>query len=137
MTALRSVPADASQLALLNQFLREFWTTSGLAPVRLRNFELALEEIFINIVSHGTSPDVVPQVSVSLSLGPDVVTMTIEDDGAQFDPLAVPPPDLSTSLADRGVGGLGVYLVRRVMDTVSYARVAGRNQLHMSKRLDG
>jgi serine/threonine-protein kinase RsbW len=63
--------------------------------------------------------------------------MTVEDDGPQFDPLSLPPPDVTVSLADRKVGGLGVFLVRNLMDTVSYARVAGRNQLRMSKRLEG
>jgi serine/threonine-protein kinase RsbW len=60
--------------------------------------------------------------------------MTVEDDGPHFDPLSLPPPDVTVGLADRRVGGLGVHLVRNLMDTVSYARTAGRNQLCMSKR---
>lgn len=137
MTARRTVPAEASQLAVLNQFLREFWTTSGLAPGRMPSFELALEEIFMNIVMYGSRPGIPPRVEVSLSLRPDAVTMTVEDDGPQFDPLSLPPPDVTASLADRKAGGLGVFLVRNVMDTVSYERVAGRNQLRVLKRIDG
>ena len=137
MTAQRTVPADASQLAALNQFLREFWTTAELEPARLRSFELALEEIFLNIAMHGSRPGNARRVEVSLSLDPDAVTMTVEDDGPQFDPLSLPQPDVMASVADRRVGGLGVHLVRQVMDTVSYARIAGRNRLSMSKRLDG
>ncbi len=131
------VPADASQLAALNRFLREFWTTAGLAPNWMRSFELALEEIFMNIVMHGSRPGIAPRVEVSLDLGTDAVTMTVEDDGPRFDPLSLPPPDVTASLADRRAGGLGVHLVRNVMDTVSYARIAGRNRLRMAKRLDG
>jgi serine/threonine-protein kinase RsbW len=63
--------------------------------------------------------------------------MTIEDEGPGFDPLSLPPPDVTASLADRRVGGLGVFLVRQMMDSVSYERVAGRNQLRMSKSLTG
>lgn len=137
MTAQRTVPADASQLAALNQFLREFWTTAGLEPARLRSFELALEEIFLNIAMYGSRPGNARRVEVSLSLDTEAVTMTVEDDGPQFDPLSLPPPDVTASLADRRVGGLGVHLVQQVMDTVSYARIAGRNRLCMSKRLDG
>lgn len=137
MTAQRTVPADASQLAALNQFLREFWTTSELEPARLRSFELALEEIFLNIAVHGSRPGGAQRVEVSLSLGADAVTMTVEDDGPQFDPLSLPQPDVTPSLADRKVGGLGVHLVRQVMDTVSYARIAGRNRLRIAKRLAG
>lgn len=136
MTAQRAVPGDASQLAVLNQFLREFWTAAELEPARLRSFELALEEIFLNIVMHGSRPGSAPRVEVSLSVGTDAVTMTIEDDGPQFDPLSLPAPDVTASLADRRVGGLGVHLVRQVMDAVTYARAAGRNRLRMAKRLN-
>src|SRR6202007_1501577 len=91
--------------------------------------------IFLNIVLHGSEPGSAPQVEVSLELETDAVTMTVDDDGPQFDPLSLAPPDVTATLADRRVGGLGVFLVRELMDTVSYARVAGRNQLRMSKRL--
>jgi serine/threonine-protein kinase RsbW len=132
-----AVPADAAQLSVLNRFLHEFWTAAALAPAGMRPFELALEEIFINIVMHGSRPGSAPQVEVSLSLVSDVVTMTLEDDGPEFDPLSLLSPDVTASLADRTVGGLGVFLVRKMMDTVTYARIADRNQLRMSKQLDG
>ena len=138
MTSRRTaVPADSAQLRVLTEFLREFGSAAALAPAQVGNFELALEEIFLNIVMHGSEPGVTPRVEVSLNLGADAVTMTVEDDGPQFDPLSLPPPDVTASLADRKVGGLGVFLVRKLMDPVSYERVAGRNQLRMSKRLDG
>ena len=128
------MPADASQLAGLNRFLREFWQEAGLEPAWLGSFELALEEIFLNIVMHGSRPGSAPRVEVSLSLGADAVTMRIEDDGPHFDPLLLPAPDVTAGLSDRRVGGLGVHLVRNLMDTVSYQRSEGRNQLCMSKR---
>ena len=134
MTARRAVPADASQLAGLNQFLREFWQAADLEPASLGSFELALEEIFLNIVMHGSRPGSAPQVEVSLSQGADAVTMTIEDEGAPFDPLSLAAPDVTASLSDRRVGGLGVHLVRNLMDAVTYERTAGRNRLCMSKR---
>lgn len=134
MTARRSVPADASQLAELNQFLREFWSEAQLEPAWLGSFELALEEIFMNVVMHGSRPGSAPRVEVSVIPGTDTVTMTVEDNGPHFDPLSLPPPEVTASLADRRVGGLGVHLVRSLMDTVSYARTADRNQLCISKR---
>ena len=138
MTTRRTaVPADPAQLSVLTEFLREFGSAAALAPAQVGNFELALEEIFLNIVMHGSEPGITPRVEVFLNLGADAVTMTVEDDGPQFDPLSLAPPDVTGSLADRRVGGLGVFLVRKIMDTVSYARVAGRNRLRMSKRLDG
>ena len=136
MTTRRTaVPADPAQLSVLTEFLREFGSAAALAPAQVGTFELALEEIFMNIVMHGSQPGIAPRVEVSLNLGIESVTMTVEDDGPQFDPLSLPPPDVTASLADRKVGGLGVFLVRNIMDTITYARTAGRNQLRISKRL--
>jgi serine/threonine-protein kinase RsbW len=59
----------------------------------------------------------------------------VEDDGPAFDPLLLPAPDVAASLEERKVGGLGVFLVRQMMDAVRYQRVATRNQLRMTKRL--
>jgi anti-sigma regulatory factor (Ser/Thr protein kinase) len=109
----------------------------ALDAAQVSAFELALEEIFMHIVMHGSRPGIVPRVEVSLHRDAESVTMTVEDDGPEFDPLSLPPPDVTASLADRRVGGLGVFLVRKMMDSVSYARIAGRNQLRMSKRLGG
>jgi serine/threonine-protein kinase RsbW len=132
------VPADPQQLAVLNQFLRAFWTAAALAPGAIQPFELALEEIFMNIVTHGSEPGRTPCVEVTLDGGPgESATMTVEDDGPEFDPLSLPPPDLSVGLDQRPVGGLGVFLVRQMMDTVSYQRVGTRNQLRMTKTLAG
>jgi serine/threonine-protein kinase RsbW len=132
-----AVRADAAQLTVLTSFLREFGMAVALDAAQVSTFELALEEIFMNIVMHGSRPGIAPRVEVSLNLAADALTMTVEDDGPEFDPLSLPPPDVTASLADRRVGGLGVFLVRKMMDSVSYARIAGRNQLRMSKRLDG
>jgi serine/threonine-protein kinase RsbW len=138
VTARRAaVPADAAQLTVLTSFLREFGMAVALDAAQVSTFELALEEIFMNIVVHGSRPGIAPRVEVSLHRDAESVTMTVEDDGPQFDPLSLPPPDVTASLADRRVGGLGVFLVRKMMDSVSYARIAGRNQLRMSKRLGG
>jgi serine/threonine-protein kinase RsbW len=138
VTARRTaVPADAAQLTVLTRFLQEFGTAVALDAAQVSTFELALEEIFMNIVMHGSRPGIAPRVEVSLQRDAESVTMTVEDDGPEFDPLSLPPPDVTASLADRRVGGLGVFLVRKMMDSVSYARIAGRNQLRMSKRLDG
>ena len=138
MTARRAaVPADAAQLTVLNQFLRDFGSSAALDAAQVQTFELALEEIFMNIVVHGARPGSTPLVEVSLDRAAECITMTVEDDGPQFDPLALPPPDVDAGLAERPVGGLGVFLVRNMMDTISYARIEGRNQLRMSKRLGG
>ncbi len=128
-----AVPADAAQLTVLTDFLRVFWSDASLASSQRTTFELALEEVFMNIVLHGTRPGKVPSVEVSLAVATDGLTMTIEDDGPRFDPLSLPAPDTATGLAERPVGGLGVFLVRQMMDAVSYECIGSRNRLSMTK----
>ena len=122
-------------MAVLTQFLLDFWAEERLPPEHALSFELALEEIFVNVVTHGASQDKVPEVQVTLAIRDRDVSMTLEDDGPHFDPLARPPPDVAAELSQRPVGGLGIFLVRKLMDAVSYERVAARNRLMMSKRV--
>ena len=129
------VRSDAAQLPVLTRFLQEFWSAAELPPAQALSFQLALEEVFMNVVMHGSLPGSVPQVELSVGLTDGAVTMTIEDDGAAFDPLSLPAPDVTSGVAERRIGGYGVFLVRQMMDTVSYRRVGARNQLQMSKRI--
>lgn len=130
-----TVPSDAGQLPVLTQFLQEFWSTARLPPAQAFPFELALEEVFINVAKHGSPAGPSLRVEVSLALAQDSLMMTIEDDGPRFDPFSLPPPDVTAGLAERPVGGLGLFLVRQLMDAVSYDRVGARNRLRMTKRV--
>jgi serine/threonine-protein kinase RsbW len=130
-----TVPSDAVHLPALMLFMQEFWAAEKLSLAQAMPFELALEEIFLNIVMHGAAAGAALHVGVSLALLDDAVTMTVTDDGPQFNPLSLPPPDLAATLADRPVGGQGVHLVRQMMDAVSYQRVGTHNHLCMSKRV--
>ena len=130
-----TVASDVAQLPVLARFLKEFWSAAELPPAEALPFELALEEIFMNVVLHGSPAGTAPRVDVSLALADNGLTLTIEDDGEPFDPLALPAPDLTASIAERRVGGLGVYFVRQMMDAVSYRRVGARNQLSMTRQL--
>jgi anti-sigma regulatory factor (Ser/Thr protein kinase) len=129
------VASEAAQLPHLTQFLRDFWSAARLPPAQAPSFELALEEVFMNVVRHGSPAGTAPWVEVSLALADDELTMTVEDDGPPFDPLTRPAPDVTAGLHERPVGGLGVFLVRQVMDAVSYQRVGTRNRLAMRKRI--
>ena len=133
-TAVRS---DAANLPVLTRFLQEFCLASELPPELALPFELALEEVFMNVVMHGSAAAGPPWVELSLTLAPGGLTMTVEDDGPRFDPLSLPPPDVTASLGERPIGGLGVFLVRQMMDEVTYNRVGERNQLRMIKHIVG
>lgn len=130
------VAAEAAHLPVLTRFLQGFWSAAELPAEQAPAFELALEEVFMNVVLHASPRgNATPRVEVSLMLADGRLTMTVEDDGPQFDPLTLPSPKLTGSVAERPVGGLGVFLVRKMMDTVSYHRVSARNQLRMTKQI--
>jgi serine/threonine-protein kinase RsbW len=129
-----SVPSNAAQLPGLTRFLQEYWSSSALPTAESLPFELALEEVFMNVVMHGV-PGGAARVEVLLQLTGEGLTMTIADDGPPFDPLSLPPPDVTASLGERRIGGQGVYLVRQMMDSVTYRREGGQNILTVSRQI--
>ena len=131
----KSVPSDAVHLPALMLFMQEFWAAEKLPLAQAVPFELALEEVFLNIVMHGAPAGAAPPIEISLVLFDDALEMTVTDDGPQFNPLSLPPPDVAASLGDRPVGGQGIHLVRQMMDAVSYQRVGAHNRLCMIKRI--
>jgi serine/threonine-protein kinase RsbW len=130
------VAGEPSQLPMLTLFLREFWAAAALPPATAHAFEIALEEIFINVATHGApAAGRPPRVEVGLRHDGEELTLLIEDDGPAFNPLTLPAPDVHARLEDRRVGGLGVYLVRQMMDAVSYERAGSCNRLRLRKRV--
>jgi anti-sigma regulatory factor (Ser/Thr protein kinase) len=74
---------------------------------------------------------------VGLRLSGQELNVTIADTGAPFNPLNAPPPDLTSNLVDRPIGGLGIHLVRSLMNSVEYEREGGENRLRLRKDLTG
>ena len=126
--------ATVEHLPALVEFLQQAWQEGALPDAAAFPFELALDEVFMNVVMHGTTPDGPPRkVSVVLRYEGSAVTMVMEDDGPAFDPLSLATPDVDAPLEEREIGGLGVFLVREMMDEVSYAHTGTHNQLTMRK----
>lgn len=101
-------------------------------------FELALEEVFINIATHARATSAgVFSVACTLQVSDSALELTLRDDGPAFDPLTAPAPDPAVPLAARAPGGVGLALVRHFMDTVSYRRVDGHNELRCRRARTG
>ena len=96
--------------------------------------DLAVEEIFVNIANYAYDPETGP-ATVRVEVNPDHsnVSITFIDHGVPYDPLAKDDPDITQSAEDRAVGGLGIFLIKSIMDDVSYERSEGRNVLTMKK----
>ena len=99
------------------------------------DMNVALDEVLTNIITHGYADDGLHEITVRLTLDKDVLEAEIEDDGAPFDPLTIPPPDVRAPLRARQVGGLGIHLVRSLMSDVAYSLVGNRNRLRLRRRL--
>lgn len=126
---------DLSELAVLTRRLEKFAESAGLPREALFRLNLALEEIFTNIVSYGYTDDAVHTVDFSLTQEDNAITFRIADDGAPFNPLSAPPPDTVCPLSQRQTGGLGLTLVKHCMDDVQYRRIGNRNILTMTKTI--
>jgi len=99
-------------------------------------FQVALDEVVSNVVHHGTRQGGGEgRIVIELHLQGDQLEMVVDDDGAPFDPLQSPEPDTSQPVQDRPVGGLGILIVRRLMDEITYDRAGGRNRLTMRRTL--
>jgi len=107
----------------------------GLPGETVFDLNLALEEAVSNIIRHGYAGREGHGVSVTVHFAGEWVAATVEDDAAPFDPSKHPEPDLTVPLEDRLDGGMGVYLIRRLMDEVDYRREEGRNVLTLKKRI--
>ena len=98
---------------------------------------LALDEIVSNVIRYGWKDDGEHQLHVRLSRLENELKVEVEDDATPFNPLEVPPADISQPLEERPVGGLGIHLVRHIMDGLEYRRLNGKNLLVMKKKTGG
>ena len=103
----------------------------GLPGETLRQVELAAEELVTNVIAHNAGA--ADPIEVELTVGGGRFTLRVSDGGAPFDPLAHPDADVHAPIEERKVGGLGLMLVRRLMDEVQYERRDGRNVIRVAK----
>ena len=126
-----------SELQKVSQHLDEFGARQRLSPKILHDLKLALEEIITNIISYGYTGEREHEIRVRLRVQPQEVTVQVEDDGEAFNPLEAPVPDVTRPLEERPVGGLGIHLVRTLMDGLEYKRQGNTNLLTMTKKTGG
>ncbi|MGH7785741.1 MAG: ATP-binding protein [Candidatus Binatia bacterium] len=125
---------DLSELTALAAFVDGFAADTRLPADVAFQLDLVLEELVTNTISYGApSPD--SRIEVRLARRDGEVEIDVVDAGTAFDPRSLPAPDLEAPLEERGVGGLGVHLVRQFMDEIEYRREDGRNHLRLRKRL--
>jgi len=122
--------AKAESLGPATEFVRKGAREANLPEPRVRELELLIEEIFIN-VSRYSYPEGAPGVvTIAYSIPvPGELAVEVGDQGIAFDPLAASPPDLTLDLMQRPIGGLGILLLKSFANSVTYRREQGWNRL--------
>jgi anti-sigma regulatory factor (Ser/Thr protein kinase) len=123
-----------SDLIELMRSANEFLETHALPPRIMYKANLALEEILTNIVKYAFNDPDDHEIAVLLIVSAQELVMEIVDDGLEFDPLSLPAPEAKNSVLDVEIGGLGVHLVREMMDSISYRRAESKNVLTIALR---
>ena len=140
MTAKLSLSMQSSidELSRVAGEVEEFARAQQWPAALEYQIKLAIEEIAINVVNHGHDGERRAEAGIEIESAPDSVVVEISDNGRPFDPLTeAPEPDLDLAIEDRPIGGLGVHLVRTMMDETRYRREDGRNHLTLVKRRNG
>ncbi len=132
-----TLPASAKSISAFSQFVRTGALAAGIAANECEKLDLVLEEILINVARYAYTPETGAVEVAYAPEGPRKLRVEIVDFGRVFNPLEVDPPDLSRGLADRPIGGLGVFLVRNMVDSIAYRREADRNVLSFIFPMDG
>jgi anti-sigma regulatory factor (Ser/Thr protein kinase) len=127
--------SDLSELDRLCQNLETFGQKFGLSKKLIFEINLALDELFTNIISYGFQDDKEHVVRITLTPENDQLCLSIEDDGKPFNPIEFESPDVSCSVEKCKIGGLGIHIMKKLMDEICYERCDDKNVLNLRKKI--
>jgi anti-sigma regulatory factor (Ser/Thr protein kinase) len=126
---------DLSEVSRLAEAVEAFATAHGVPPGTIFAVNLALEELVTNTISYGYPDGGRHRIHLRFTLQGDTLQVAIQDDGLAFNPLNKAEPNLDAPIEDRPIGGLGIHLVRKLMDDVRYERRNEQNCLWLAKKM--
>ena len=106
-----------------------------LEPAMDFEFNLVAEELITNIISYAFADGLEHEFHAVMQVTDDSWSLTLEDSGQPFNPLEAAEPDINRPLSERAVGGLGIFMVRKIADVLQYERKEDRNILHAGKKV--
>lgn len=131
-----NVPSSTANLAMIRDFVTSVGAQAGMSAIEVGQLELAVDEACANVIEHAYGHDATKEVSVRATIDGDKMEIDVIDTGQGFDPTAVQQLELERLIAERMTGGLGMKLMKTLMDEVHYAIIPGeKNELRMIKRL--
>lgn len=126
---------EISEIARLNGFIEDIASEFSLSPDVVFNLNLVLEEAVANIINYAYPKDEHESIYLSARMHEDSIVLVLTDTGKEFDPTMAPEVDVTLSAEERQIGGLGIFLIRQIMNEVRYERIDGKNVLTLEKKL--
>ena len=130
---LQNEVAEISNLAI---FIEDLGEEFGLSPELVFNLNLVLEEAVSNVILYAYPKEEHQTISLIARKKDNQLIFVLTDSGKEFDPTQAPDADITLSAEDRPIGGLGIFLIRQIMNTVEYQRIEGKNILTLGKELE-
>ncbi len=134
-TLMIELANDMAEIHRLVELTDEFALRHSIERGTLNDIHLVLEEIVANVISYGLESGRADRVYVTMKCEGGVLALRIEDRGVPFNPLARPEVNIDSDVEDRPIGGLGIHLTRKLMDSVEYRREQDRNVLLITRRI--
>ena len=127
---------DISEITRLYEFIEEMGNDFSLSPDIVFNLNLVLEEAVVNVINYAYPKEEHQYIYLSATMKDGSIILVLTDTGKEFDPTAAPEADVTLSAEDRQIGGLGIFLIRQIMNEVKYERIEGKNVLTLEKKLN-
>ena len=130
-----TLPNDVQTIQLLNEFVDNVCEAAGFDISECMRMNLAIEEAVVNVMNYAYPKGVKGMVNIDATINDKGLKFVISDNGTPFDPTAKEEVDTTLSAEERGIGGLGIHLIRQIMDSINYEHIDGRNVLTLLKRI--
>ena len=127
---------EISEISKLAIFIEELGEELNLTPDLVFNFNLVLEEAVSNVILYAYPKEESQEISLLAKMSGSNLVFVLTDSGKEFDPTQAPDADITLSAEERQIGGLGIFLIRQIMNTVEYQRIDGKNVLTLGKQLN-
>lgn len=126
---------DVRQVKTLNAFVQQVMERLGIDAKLGKQIKLAVEESVVNVMDYAYPPEMTGDIEIQATSDNEWLKFVIKDNGVAFDPTEKEKADTTLSVEDRPVGGMGILLVRELMDSINYERTGGKNVLTLKKRI--
>ena len=126
---------QVGELARVNQFVEEIGEELGLDPELQMNLNLVMEEMVSNVIFYAYPEGTDASIELTAETNGKELTFVLSDQGREFDPTMKEDADVNVNPAEREIGGMGIFIVKNIMNQVTYQRLEGKNLLTMKKNI--